>query len=148
MSCVLEQCSFQSVFYWSDQRHLVFREFQSEGVFFQDGRVVPATRSVELRDQGTTVVYSDLVDPVLVTVEYQKVAVAGVSLTFDRRKNGVGIKVLVGEVVGRCHVQIPRVGNFFKGIMSRGPDGPTDVMCWLEAAPHRPHRQQSTSTPY
>ena len=69
-------------------------------MFFKDGLVVPAPGPVEFCNQRGAVVDPDLVDPVLVTVENQQMAVTDMALAFDRRKNGIRIKVLVGKIIG------------------------------------------------
>jgi hypothetical protein len=57
------------------RRNLARGEIGNESMFFKDGGVAPALRTVELRDHGRAVFHAHLVHAVLVAVERQHAAV-------------------------------------------------------------------------
>jgi hypothetical protein len=68
--------------------NLALGEFQHEGVLFQDLRVAPAPRAVELRHDGRAVFQPHLVDAVLVAVQAEQPPVAAQSRALERVENG------------------------------------------------------------
>ena len=56
-------------------RKLVFGQFQREGVLFQDSRITPSARTVELRDQRLSAFHTHLIDAIFVAVQGQQVTI-------------------------------------------------------------------------
>ena len=80
---VMEEAVSLFIDNWRDDRQLVFCEFVTEAVFFDNLFITPASRAVKFDNQRVAVLYADLVDPVFVTVQGKNPAVAQISTSFD-----------------------------------------------------------------
>ena len=76
-----------------DHRHLALFQFGGKGVLFQDGRVGPAIRAIELGDQRGLAFDADLIDAVLVAVEGQHPGIAEIAQAFDGVDDEVGTQI-------------------------------------------------------
>ena len=79
-----------------DDGNLALGQFQAEGMFLQDRLIGPAFRPVELRHQRRAVLDADLIDAVLVTVQAEQRAVAGITGALDGIEDAIGVEALVG----------------------------------------------------
>ena len=82
-------------------RQFLFQQFSTEGMLFEDLRVAPATRAIELGDQRVAVFDADLINAVLVGVEGQDAAIAAMAQGLDRVHDEVRRQVLEGMWVPR-----------------------------------------------
>ena len=78
-------------------------QFGQEGVLFEDRRVAPPARPVELGDQRGGVFDADLVDPVFVAVEGQQAAVATEARGLHRGEDEIRRE----RPEGGCHCWLP-----------------------------------------
>jgi hypothetical protein len=76
-------------------RHLRLGELEREGVFFEDLRVAPAPRPIELGHHRAAVFEKELEDAVLVGVELQDAAVAAKAHRIERLQHLLGREVVV-----------------------------------------------------
>jgi hypothetical protein len=79
-----------------DHRHLDVGQFEGELVFFEDGFVGPALRTVELGDQRLGVFDADLIDAVLIAVERQNARVAEKPMLSTASSTRSGVRVSNG----------------------------------------------------
>ena len=67
-----------------NDRDFLLVERRREGMFFEDGGISPAARPIKLGHHGHIVLDTNLVDPILVTVQREKTSVAGEAHVFER----------------------------------------------------------------
>jgi hypothetical protein len=81
----------------------VVDELLAEGVLLANGRIRPALGPVELGDHRDVILDADLIDPVLVAIEREQVAVGAVTQRVHAVEDHVRFER--GERVGRisCH---------------------------------------------
>ena len=85
--------------------HLGGGQLGGEGVFFQDLRIAPAARAIELGDGNATVLQVHLQHPVLVGVQLQQPAVGLEAGQEQRLQHAGGVQRGVGGVVHRGMVR-------------------------------------------
>jgi len=78
-------------------RNFTRLELQGKFVLFENRRFAPPCRAIELGDQWRRILYTDLVDAILVTVQRQESPAAGKPERFHRRQDIVRLQLLVGE---------------------------------------------------
>ncbi len=76
-----------------DHGHLALFQFGGKGVFFENGGIRPAIRTVELGDQRSLGFDADLIDAILVAVEGQYPGIAEIAQAFDGVDDEVGTQI-------------------------------------------------------
>ena len=88
---------------WRHDGNLGSAQFCREAVFFQNRRVRPSIRSVELRDDGIGIFQADLIDPVFVAIQRHQSPIWLETQTLNTSEYLFGLQLLVSEIAGSGH---------------------------------------------
>ena len=97
-------------------RDFGFTQFSKKGVFFQNGRIAPARRPVELGDQRRTFFHAHLIDAVFVAIERQQAAVGAKTDRLDCIEHVIGRERRVGMQVGGLVRRLGHRSSILRGM--------------------------------
>ena len=83
----------------SDQRNLAVSQLQGKLMFFLNLFIAPPSRPVKLRHHRVGILYTDLVDTILITVQCQQTPISQHAGGIHRMQNGVRVQPVIGRLV-------------------------------------------------